>query len=241
VPEREDTAFPSPPPAVQIGLDEPVGDYWAKRADQVMRDSYAGVQMFKFPEDLRVYEHLMWLSRPDVVIEIGAYFGGSALWFRDRLRVLAGYGRSRNPRVVSLELDAAPALSALAKADPDFAASITIVEGDVCDPSTANAVERLVPRGARCMVVEDSAHTFETTSAALSHYAGFVDLGGFFVVEDGCVDIEAMRVSDDWPRGVLPALHEWLETPEGADFRVRRDLEVYGISCHPEGFLQRVA
>jgi 4-amino-4-deoxy-L-arabinose transferase-like glycosyltransferase len=151
------------------------------------------------------------------------------------------YGRSRNPRVLSLELDPAPALSALAKADPDFAISITIVEGDVRDPATAHAIERLVPRDARCMVVEDSAHTFETTRAALTYYAPFVDVGGFFVVEDGCVDIEAMRVSDDWPRGVLPALHSWLEGPGGAGFRVRRDLEVYGISCHPEGFLQRVA
>ena len=48
-----------------------------------------------------------------------------------------------------------------------------------------------------------------------------------------------MRISDDWPRGVLPALEEWLQTPEGSDFTVRRDLELYGISCHPSGFLQR--
>jgi cephalosporin hydroxylase len=97
VTEREDAAFPSPPPAVEVEFDEPVRGYWARRADQVMRDSYAGVQMFKFPEDLRVYEHLMWLSRPDVVIEIGAYFGGSSLWFRDRLRALAGTGGAATP------------------------------------------------------------------------------------------------------------------------------------------------
>jgi cephalosporin hydroxylase len=57
-----------------------------------MRDSYAGVQMYKFPDDLRVDEHLMWLARPNVVIEIGSYFGGSALWFRDRLRTRDTYG-----------------------------------------------------------------------------------------------------------------------------------------------------
>jgi Cephalosporin hydroxylase len=108
---------------------------------------------------------------PDVVIEIGAYRGGSALWFRDRLRTLAGYGRSRNPRIISLELDAAPALSAIAGADPGFAASITVVEGDVRDERSARAVERLVPSGARCMVVEDSAHTFETTIAALANFS----------------------------------------------------------------------
>lgn len=88
-------------------------------------------------------------------------------------------------------------------------------------------------------MVEDSAHTRFTTTAALRGFSRFVSPGSFFVVEDGCVDVEAMRVSDDWPRGVLPALHDWLETPAGAEFVVRRDLELYGISCHPRGYLQR--
>jgi hypothetical protein len=46
-------------------------------------------------------------------------------------------------------------------------------------------------------------------------------------------------VEGNWPRGALPALHDWLKTSAAADFEVRRDLEIYGISCHPEGFLQR--
>ena len=57
-----------------------------------------------------------------------------------------------------------------------------------------------------CFVVEDSAHTYETTLAALGSFARFVPQGGFFVVEDGCVDIEEMRLAPDWPRGVLPAM-----------------------------------
>jgi len=44
------------------------------------------------------------------------------------------------------------------------------------------------------------------------------------VVEDGCVDIKAMRLEPDWPRGVLPAIADWLETTEGRCFSVRRDL-----------------
>ena len=59
------------------------------------------------------------------------------------------------------------------------------------------------------------------------------------MVEDGCVDIEPMRLDPDWPRGVLPAVEDWLKSTAGAAFLVRRDLEVYGITCHPQGFLQR--
>ena len=56
---------------------------------------------------------------PDTVIEIGTQWGGSALWFRDRLRALRGYGRiDRAPHVVSVDLDQATARARLAEVDP---------------------------------------------------------------------------------------------------------------------------
>jgi cephalosporin hydroxylase len=216
-----------------------MGAYVRDRLRQHLRDAYAGVPMAKFPEDLRVYEHLLWLCAPDAVIELGAQSGGSALWFRDRLRTLALYGRVRAPLVVSIDLDVEGARERLARADPAYAETITLVRGDVRDPDLPAVVGRLLPDGAACFVVEDSAHTYETTSAALEGFCRFVPPGGMFVVEDGCVDVEELRLSKDWPRGVLPAIRDWLATEAGSAFEVRRDLELYGVSCHPEGFLQR--
>ncbi len=227
------------PPAVSISLDEDVRTYWLDRAAQHTSDTYAGVRISKFPEDLRTYEHLLWASRANVVVEIGCQFGGSALWFRDRLRTMAAYRRISRPRVISVDVDVQAARAAIAAVDPGFAAEITLIEGDVTDPRLPEKVASLVPAGARCMVIEDSAHTYETTLAALTGFAALVPLGGYFVVEDGCVDIPEMRLADDWPTGVLPALQAWLKTPDGAGFVVRRDLERYGLSCHPGGFLQR--
>ena len=228
------------PPPVEIGLAEPVRDYWRRRALQHTSDRYAGVRMSKFPEDLRVYEHILWAVRPNVVIEIGTDYGGSALWFRDRLATLGRYAGIEGPQVISIDRDVERPRAALAAADPGYAGSITLLDGDVTDPGLPEQVAALLPSRARCFVVEDSAHTYETTYAALEGFARFVPSGGFFVVEDGCVDIEERRASEDWPRGVLPALHDWLGTEAGRAFQVRRDLELYGISCHPEGFLQRV-
>lgn len=214
--------------------------YWLDRAAQHTEDSYAGVPLSKFPEDLRVYEHLIWLACPDVVIELGTHYGGSALWLRDRLRALESYGRVRAPRVISVDLDLQAAAAGLAAVDPDYAETITLMEGDVLDRGLPKKVARMIPRGARCLVIEDSAHVYETTRAALDGFARFIPPAGYFVVEDGCVDIEEMRLEENWPRGVLPAIEDWLATKAGSGFRVRRDLELYGMSCHPGGFLQRV-
>lgn len=227
------------PPPVVAPLGETVREYWIDRVRQHTEDSYAGIPLSKFPEDLRVYEHLIWGARPEVVIEIGVQHGASALWFRDRLRTLHAYGSIPSFRVIGVDIDIAAAGTNLDGADPAWSESIELVEGDVLDPELARRVRALVPDGTPCFVVEDSLHTYETTAAALRGFAPLVAPGGYFVVEDGCVDIEEMRLSDDWPRGVIPAIEEWLRSPDGRGFVVRRDVELYGVTCHPHGFLQR--
>jgi len=235
-------AVPSPmrlPPPVMADLHAPARDLFMARVRQSMFDTYAGVPLLKFPEDLRAYEHILWSERVEVVLEVGVQQGGSALWFRDRLRTLVAYGLIERPRVIGVDVDVSDARGRLAQVDPSYADEITLIEGDVCDPATAERVRRLIGPDVSCLVIEDSAHTYETTMASLQAFANLVRPGGFFVVEDGCVDIEELRLHPDWPRGVLVALREWLAGPAGSDFRQRRDLELYGISCHPEGFLQR--
>lgn len=228
------------PPPVEIDIEhEALRDYWLARAAQHTSDRYAGVPMAKMPEDLRVYEHLLWLDRPTTIIEIGTQFGASALWFRDRLRTLVAYGQIPASQVITIDVETTRAREHLAAADPGYEREIAVIEADVRDPDLPRRVAELLAPGARCLVVEDSAHVEETTRAALEGFARFVPAGGFFVVEDGCVDVEEMRISADWPRGVLPALEKWLATDEGSQFEVRRDLEVYGLTCHPRGFLQR--
>jgi cephalosporin hydroxylase len=231
---------PSIPPAVRADLHEPaLRDYWRARVQQVFGDLYAGVPIWKFPEDLRVYEHLLWLDAPEVVVELGTYAGGSTLWFRDRLHALVRYGRVSSPEVIAVDLNIAPTRDALTRVDPTWTSNITLLEGDVRDPALARWVREAVA-GRRCFIVEDTAHTEETTRAALDLYAPLIRPNGFMVVEDGCVDDDELRL-DGWPRGVLPALEAWLRTPAGGAFSVRRELELYGVTTSPSGILQRIS
>ena len=224
-------------------LREPLEDYYLERLTIHAEDSYLGVPLFKLPEDLRTYEHLLDESRANVVVEIGSGTGASALWFRDRLLTLERYGRVSDIRVVSVDIEADEARRQVAGVDPAFADTIVFVEGDVCDPKVAAEVRRHLPARARPMVVEDSAHRFETTMAALRHFSDLVPLGGFFVVEDGHVDIEGMRhpVCPPGIGGVLAAVDQWLRSDQGQAFAVERHQERYVVTGHPRGFLRRVA
>jgi cephalosporin hydroxylase len=229
------------PPPVTFELSRPAVDYWTDRVRQHTHDSYAGIGMAKFPEDLRAYEHILWAQAPNVIIEIGTSFGASALWFRDRLRTLEGYGRLSDPRVISIDLEIEAARDNLAGVDPEYEATIELIQADVRDPGLPDVVAQRLPSSTRCLVIEDSAHTYDTTIAALRGFARFVPEGGFLVVEDGYVDIEERRTDPSIPRGVLPALNEWLDSPEGRCFAVHRGMELYGMSSHPSGFLVRTA
>lgn len=240
-PARDDRWRGELPPAVTANPRGSVQDYWRDRLVQHTQDTYMGVQLSKFPEDLRVYEHLLGVQKPDVIVELGSQFGASTLWFRDRLRTLSQYGLvGPDPQVICVDIDTSHTRANLAKVDPDHASSITVIEGDVCDPGVRAQVGSLIAPGANVFVIEDSAHIYSTTHAALELYHDLVPVGGFFVIEDGVVDVEDLRIDPHWVRGVLPALHVWLSSPQGQRFEVRRDLEIYGVSCHPTGFLQRV-
>jgi cephalosporin hydroxylase len=230
------------PEPISLGLDSTLLDLWRARGVQAESDSYAGVPLAKFPEDLRVYEHLIWWTTATTVVELGAGEGGSALWFRDRLGALAAYRQpGRPPQVIAVDLDTSRAAERLGATDQAYADAITLIQGDVRDPEIAERIAGLIEPDTPTLVVDDSAHTYETTAAALRNYSALVAPGGFFVVEDGGVDVEEVRLDPDWPRGVLPAIADWLGTPQGQEFTMRRDLELYGITSHPQGFLQRRA
>jgi cephalosporin hydroxylase len=60
-----------------------------------------------------------------------------------------------------------------------------LVQGDVTDPQVPERVAALLDSERRALVVDDSAHTYDTTLAALRGFSRFVAPGGWFVVEDG--------------------------------------------------------
>lgn len=221
---------------------ESLGRLWRWRVEFHGQDTYAGVRMSKFPEDLRVYERILWERAPRVVVEIGIQFGGSTLWLRDRLFDFQRYRTGPAPLVIAVDVDLAAARECFDDLPPEAVAGIELLEGDIRDEAVIGQVCQMVPAGAEVLVIEDAQHEADTTLAALNGLAPLVRAGGYYMVEDTCVDIEDLRVYDSWPRGAGLALAEWLTTdPLGRRFQRRPDLQPYGLTCHPGGLIQRLA
>lgn len=229
-------------PVIEDQLESRLGDYYLERVRIHMDDSYAGIRMRKFPEDLRTLEEIIWECHVDVVLEIGLGSGGSVLWFRDRLRTLAQYGRISRPLVISVDANIEQGRVNLAKLDPDYAQTIRLVESDVRDPDVAEKVRQHLPPDARVLLIDDSAHRYDTTMATLRHFSSLVPLFGYILIEDGHRDLPGMLPADipGSTHGVVPAIREWLETDGAGRFVQRRDQERYIVTSHPGGWLQRI-
>jgi cephalosporin hydroxylase len=128
---------------------------------------YANPTITKLPQDLDRYRAVIAADRPEVVVECGTQFGGSACWF-------AALG------VDVVTVDIAPQADA-AKSCSD---RITWVVGNSADPSVAGMV-RGFAEGHRVMVVLDSDHSAKHVAAEIRLYGPLVTPGCHLVVEDG--------------------------------------------------------
>lgn len=207
---------------VAINRDEPVRELWKRRLAQHTNDTYRGRSLCKMPEDLWTYLHLIEECRPEVILEIGSYGGGSAVWFADQLTAICGGGR-----VVTIDRTVVQPIDG----------RVTILTGSLDDPAIVDAAHAICS-GKRVMVSEDSAHTYETTTAALRKYEDLVPQGSWFVVEDGVVDEPDLTIWNGG--GVQPAIADFLASPAGSRFR-QHDLSLYGMTTCHNGWLEAMS
>lgn len=227
---------------IEDELNTPVLELYLERLRIHMNDSYRGIRMRKFPEDLRVIEEILWEQKINVVVEIGLGLGGSALWFRDRLRCVASYGRISHPLVIAVDRSIAAGKANIERVDPDYDSTIKLVESDIRSPGVNEAVRSLIPPGSRVLIIDDSAHRHDTSLATLQTFADVVPIGGYVLVEDGHRDINGMLPPEipGEARGVLQAIDDFITAANGRYIR-RRDLERYIVTSNPGGWLQRLS
>lgn len=201
----------------------PLGDVLEVMQKRIIdgRTTYFGVPTQKNPLDFWVYQELISARPPDVIIEIGNKYGGSALALAHLLDLI-GKGR-----IIAIDIDHAH-LHSVAKAHP----RIQFIEGDAC--TLAADVKRQVPEGAEVLVIEDSSHTYENTLGVLRAYSELTRPGGYFIVEDSICH-------HGLDLGPSPGPFEAVEdfVAENSSFEIDRTMESFLITWNPKGFLRR--
>lgn len=135
------------------------------RREHIQREQ--GIKVLKLAADLDRYAKVIDATEPEVIVECGNRFGGSALWFE-----------RHGLDVVAVDIDPWAGW----RARP-LATRTTWITGSSADPAVAEQVADLV-RGRRTMVTLDSDHTAPHVSREIALYGPLTSPGCYLVVED---------------------------------------------------------
>jgi len=171
--------------------------FWRKRAVRAAlkrgddrRYTWGGQRVIKFPGDCFAMQMLLWRCRPEVLVEIGTQFGGSALFFSSFVE-----------KVVTLDIADLPGRPVTPR--------IAYLTGDSASPEVFEQVKALVGNG-RCSVVIDGNHHAAQVDKELALYAPLVGQGQALILEDTLVDVLDFR-GFRAGGGPLRAMRKYLE------------------------------
>lgn len=194
-----------------------------------------GPGMHKNPEDLVRYQRVINRVKPKVVVETGLYYGGSQLWFAERV-----------PHVINVELNTETTADYRANRHglgfPP--ANGHIVEGnshEVFD-EVAALTKELAGDGP-VMVVLDSDHGTNTVYGEMVRYGQLVTPGSYMIVEDGILHylpVGPFLVGNWFDGDPVIAIERYLA--EQCDFVLDEELEdMLPTTQHPMGWLVKGA
>ena len=180
-----------------------------------------GHRTLKCPLDLWTYQELVVERRPDLIIETGTRFGGSAYYLASICQLL-GHGR-----VVTVDIDD----SVRRPAHP----LITFISGSSTAPDVVARVKAEAASAQRVFVILDSDHRRAHVEAELEAYADLVGPGDYLIVED--TNINGHPAYPSFGEGPMEAMQAFLQ--EHPEFSQDPRCERFMLTLNPRGFLRR--
>ena len=193
----------------------------------VMQYHYRDVMCNKSPIDIALYLHLIHAVHPGTFIEIGTKFGGSAMMFRDVVKMFG-----MDTEVVSID-----------RAPPDVDErfdGIRFVEGDVMALEATFSVNGLFDLPRPWILSEDSAHTFDACMAVLAFGEKHLQAGEYLIMEDSV--LAELDLADRFDGGPSRALETYLtENPDVYEID-KTYCDMFGINAttNPNGYLRKL-
>ena len=201
--------------------------YQITNAAHTIHDTYwLGVPVVKSPLDLWIYQEIVFSLRPDVIVETGTAYGGSA-YFLATMCDLIGAGR-----IVTVDIEA--------REDRPHHPRITYLTGDSADEALVARVKSEIAPGESVMVILDSKHHRDHVLAEMRAYGPLVTEGQYLVAEDTTINIGVPKPKGrPYPRpGPRDAVDEFLA--EQDRFELDRSREKFFMTVAAGGFLRCV-
>ena len=213
---------------------------------------WLGRPVIQYPQDIVAMQELIWLVKPDLIVETGIAHGGSLVFSASMLALLdlcdamessqAVDPGSSKRKVLGVDIDIRPHNRLAIEAHP-MSSRIQMIQGSSIDSKTVAQVRSIAANYSRVMVCLDSNHTHDHVLAELNAYASLASIGSYCVVFDTVVKDLPKEMFLDRPWGPdnnpRTAVHEFLQTNK--NFVI--DEEIHNkllITVAQDGYLKRI-
>jgi cephalosporin hydroxylase len=194
---------------------------WWQGGGDTINLSWLGYEVRKCPLDLWIYQELLVRTKPDLVIETGTLYGGSAL-FIATIMDLIDHGR-----IVSIDLTDRPGRPVHPR--------VSYWQGSSVDASIVTEAHKAAA-GGRTMVILDSDHSEAHVLQEIRHYSPLVQVGDYLVVED--TNVNGHPTYPEFGPGPMEAVSKFLSGSD--EFIVDERCERFLLTLNPSGYLKRV-
>ncbi len=186
------------------------------------KTTWLNAKVQKCPMDLFVYQEIIAARKPDVIIETGTKYGGSAL-FMANVCDLIGQGEIITVDIVKEE-------------NRPIHKRITYLDGSSVSEAIIKEIQGLIKDKKRIMVILDSDHSKGHVLKELELYYRFVTKDDYLIVED--TNLAGNPVSKSFGAGPYEAVQTFLKT--NRMFKIDAEKEKFYLTFNPKGFLRRV-
>jgi cephalosporin hydroxylase len=193
-------------------------DEYAKLAYR-KEGTWLGIPTQKAPTDLWIYQEMICEVEPDLIIETGTMFGGSALYLASICDLVD------SGEVVTIDIeDRGPY-----RVHP----RINYWQGSSIEPAIISRARKRAA-GKKVMIILDSDHSASHVREELALYSPLVTEGSYLIVED--TNVNGHPVYPNYGPGPMEALEDFLP---GSGFMIDPSREKFLVTNNPRGFLRR--
>lgn len=214
--------------------------------------SWLGRPAIQFPNDAWAIQELVWLIKPDLIIETGIAHGGSLIFSASMLALLdmcdaveAGVTldpKNSRRKVLGIDIDIRSHNRAAIESHP-MASRIEMIQGSSIAPEVISRVHAVARNYSRVLVCLDSNHSHDHVLAELVAYASLTSKESYCVVFDTLIEDmpEVMSSDRPWGPGDNPKTAVWEYLKTHPEFEIDKGIQhKLLITVAPDGYLKRI-
>ena len=169
-----------------------------------------------------IYQEIFYEQKPDIIIECGTSYGGSALFLAKMCDIV------ENGRILTIDI--------IEEEERPEHNRIKYFKGSTTSNEIVEQVKKEIRKGDKVIALLDSDHRKTHVLNELRIYSNLVTKGSYLIVEDS--NMNGHPVTPSSGPGPMEAVFEFLK--ENNDFEIDKSKEKFFMTFNPNGYLRKI-